>query len=122
MSASRYLRTVQPSFGGCSREPTCAWSRRCHYDTPLGERGIRLSGGERQRISLARAFLKDAPILVLDEPTSALDAETETLVVECVGVLAKGRTTVIIAHRLSTLRGADQMVVLEGGRIIESGP
>jgi ATP-binding cassette subfamily B protein/subfamily B ATP-binding cassette protein MsbA len=91
------------------------------YDTPLGERGIRLSGGERQRLSLARAFLKDAPILVLDEPTSALDAETEALVVERVAALAKGRTTVIIAHRLSTLRGADQVLVIEEGRIAERG-
>jgi ATP-binding cassette subfamily B protein/subfamily B ATP-binding cassette protein MsbA len=91
------------------------------YDTPLGERGVRLSGGERQRLSLARAFLKAAPILVLDEPTSALDAATEALVVERVAALARGRTTLIIAHRLSTLRGADQVVVLEAGRMVERG-
>ncbi len=92
------------------------------YDTPLGERGVRLSGGERQRLSLARAFLKDAPILVLDEPTSSLDAETEALVVERLAALARGRTTLIIAHRLSTLRGADQVLVLEEGRVVEQGP
>lgn len=91
------------------------------YDTTLGERGVRLSGGERQRIALARAFLKDAPILVLDEPTSALDAETEALVVERVAALARGRTTILIAHRLSTVRGADQVVVLDGGRVAECG-
>lgn len=91
------------------------------YNTPLGERGVRLSGGERQRLALARAFLKDAPILVLDEPTSALDAETEALVVERVATLARGRTTIIIAHRLSTLRRADQVLVLEQGRIVERG-
>lgn len=91
------------------------------YDTLLGERGVRLSGGERQRLSLARAFLKDAPILVLDEPTSALDAKTEHLVVERIAALARGRTTVIIAHRLSTLRGADHVLVLERGGIVEHG-
>jgi ATP-binding cassette subfamily B protein/subfamily B ATP-binding cassette protein MsbA len=91
------------------------------YDTTLGERGVQLSGGERQRLSLARAFLKDAPILVLDEPTSALDAETETLVVERVAALARGRTTLIIAHRLSTLRSADQVLVLQEGQVVERG-
>jgi ATP-binding cassette subfamily B protein/subfamily B ATP-binding cassette protein MsbA len=92
------------------------------YDTPLGERGVRLSGGERQRIALARAFLKDAPILVLDEPTSALDAETEALVVERMTALAAGRTTIVIAHRLSTVRGADTVLVLDEGRVAEQGP
>ncbi|HEX7125981.1 MAG TPA: ABC transporter ATP-binding protein [Thermodesulfobacteriota bacterium] len=92
------------------------------YDTPLGERGVRLSGGERQRIALARAFLKDAPILVLDEPTSALDAETEALVVERMAALAAGRTTIVIAHRLSTVRGAEQVLVLGEGRVVEQGP
>jgi ATP-binding cassette, subfamily B, bacterial len=92
------------------------------YEAPLGERGVRLSGGERQRLSLARAFLKDAPVLVLDEPTSSLDAETEALVVERVTALAKARTTLIIAHRLSTVRGADRVLVLENGRLVENGP
>jgi ATP-binding cassette subfamily B protein len=91
------------------------------YNTVVGERGMTLSGGERQRISIARAFLKDAPILILDEPTSALDGRTEGLLVEALRRLASGRTTFIIAHRLSTIRGADLIVVIESGRIIERG-
>jgi ATP-binding cassette subfamily B protein/subfamily B ATP-binding cassette protein MsbA len=91
------------------------------YDTMVGQRGATLSGGERQRLSIARALLKDAPILILDEPTSALDAETEGLLLEALRRLMKGRTTLIIAHRLSTVRGADCIVVLDEGRIVESG-
>jgi ATP-binding cassette subfamily B protein/subfamily B ATP-binding cassette protein MsbA len=91
------------------------------YDTLLGERGATLSGGERQRISIARALLKDAPVLILDEPTSALDAETEALLIEALARLMRGRTTFLIAHRLSTIRNADRIVVLENGRIQESG-
>jgi ATP-binding cassette subfamily B protein len=91
------------------------------YGTVLGERGVTLSGGERQRISIARALLKDAPILILDEPTSALDAGTEALLFEALERLVKGRTTLIIAHRLSTVRRADQIIVLGGGNIIERG-
>ena len=85
------------------------------YDTVVGTGGGRLSGGERQRISLARAFLKDAPILLLDEATSALDSESERLVQEAIRRLMKGRTTLVIAHRLSTVRDADQIVVMESG-------
>lgn len=91
------------------------------YDTVVGERGSTLSGGERQRVSIARALLCDTPVLILDEPTSALDALTEDAVVEATGRLMKGRTTLIIAHRLSTVRHADRIVVLEGGRVVESG-
>ncbi len=91
------------------------------YDTRVGDRGAKLSGGERQRIALARAILKDAPILLLDEATSALDAESERLVQEALARLVKGRTTLVIAHRLSTVRDADQIVVMEEGRIIETG-
>jgi ATP-binding cassette subfamily B protein len=91
------------------------------YDTPVGERGATLSGGERQRISIARALLKDAPILILDEPTSALDVKTEQLLVAAIDRLMEGRTTFIIAHRLSTIRNADRIVVLNEGRMEETG-
>jgi ATP-binding cassette subfamily B protein/subfamily B ATP-binding cassette protein MsbA len=80
-----------------------------------------LSGGERQRVSIARAFLKDAPILILDEPTSALDAQTEALFLEAMERLTVGRTTFIIAHRLSTIRRANRIVVLHDGQVVESG-
>jgi ABC-type multidrug transport system fused ATPase/permease subunit len=91
------------------------------YSTLVGERGVRLSGGQRQRLSLARAILKDAPILLLDEPTSALDTESEALVQEALERFMADRTTVVIAHRLSTIRNADWVLVLEGGRIVEQG-
>jgi ATP-binding cassette, subfamily B, bacterial len=87
------------------------------YDTLVGERGMKLSGGERQRISIARAFLKDAPILILDEPTSALDVNTETQILNAIQALMKGRTTLMIAHRASTLRNCDMIVVLESGKV-----
>jgi len=91
------------------------------YDTVIGERGLRLSGGERQRISIARAILKNAPILVLDEATSALDTESESLVQSALQNLMTGRTVFVIAHRLSTLRGFDRVVVLKAGKILEDG-
>jgi len=91
------------------------------YDTIIGERGSTLSGGERQRLSIARAILKDAPILILDEPTSALDSQTEHSILEALEGLMAGRTTLIIAHRLSTVREADRIVVLRAGQIVETG-
>ena len=91
------------------------------YDTPVGERGVRLSGGQKQRIAIARALLKDPRVLVLDEATSALDAESEHLVQEALDRLMKGRTTLVIAHRLSTVKGADRVVVLDQGRVAQAG-
>jgi subfamily B ATP-binding cassette protein MsbA len=91
------------------------------YDTVIGERGLILSGGQRQRIAIARAILKDAPILILDEATSALDTESEMLVQQALNNLMSGRTTIVIAHRLSTVRSANRIIVMEGGRIAETG-
>lgn len=91
------------------------------YDTLVGERGIKLSGGQRQRVAIARAILKDAPILVLDEATSALDSESEALIQDALEKLMKGRTSIVVAHRLSTIASMDNIVVLEGGKIIEQG-
>jgi ATP-binding cassette subfamily C protein CydCD len=90
-------------------------------DTIVGERGAKLSGGQRQRVAIARAFLKDAPILILDEATSHLDAVNEQAVRESLALLAKARTTLVIAHRLSTVRDADRIIVLDGGRVAEIG-
>ncbi|MDH3732276.1 MAG: ABC transporter ATP-binding protein/permease [Gemmatimonadota bacterium] len=92
------------------------------YSTALGERGARLSGGERQRIAIARAFLKDAPILILDEPTSSIDSRTEAVILDALDRLMMGRTTFMIAHRLSTIRDPDLVLVIDDGRIVEQGP
>jgi ABC-type multidrug transport system fused ATPase/permease subunit len=91
------------------------------YETRLGDDGVQLSGGERQRVSIARALLRNAPILILDEPTSSLDARAEAHIFEALRTLMKGRTTFVIAHRLSTVRHADKILVLEHGRVAGFG-
>jgi ATP-binding cassette subfamily B protein len=91
------------------------------YETLVGERGVKLSGGERQRVALARAFLADAPVLILDEATSSLDSESEALIQEAMDRLIQGRTAIVIAHRLSTVRSLDRILVFDRGRIVEEG-
>src|SRR5204863_7038282 len=91
------------------------------YDSPVGERGGHLNVGQRQRIGIARAFLKNAPILLLDEPTSALDPNTEAGIMETIKELMQGRTTLIVTHRLATIHEVDRIIVLEHGRIVEQG-
>lgn len=91
------------------------------YDTPIGENGVKLSGGERQRISIARALLKDAPIVLLDEATASLDVENETKVQGALSRLLAGKTVLVIAHRMRTVAGADRIVVLENGRVAQQG-
>jgi subfamily B ATP-binding cassette protein MsbA len=117
---------------GASTDQIATAARRAHaeefitsfpdgYATAVGERGVRLSGGQRQRLAIARAFLKNPPILILDEATSDLDAHSEAMVQQALGDLMTGRTVLIIAHRLATVRGADRIVVIDGGRIAAVG-
>ncbi|MDB4218539.1 ATP-binding cassette domain-containing protein, partial [Planktomarina temperata] len=94
---------------------------RTGYDAQVGERGVKLSGGQRQRVALARVILKDAPILVLDEATSALDGESEALVQKAFEALSKHRTTLVVAHRLATVKNADRILVMDQGQIIAQG-
>jgi ATP-binding cassette subfamily B protein len=91
------------------------------YDTPVGERGLKLSGGEKQRVAIARTILKGPPILILDEATSALDSFTEREIQDALERVSRGRTTIVIAHRLSTVIGADEIIVLDAGVIVERG-
>jgi ATP-binding cassette subfamily B protein len=131
-----FHRTIQENIAygkpDATEEEIIAAARKAHahefiqklakgYDTLVGERGVKLSGGQRQRIAIARAILKDAPILVLDEATSALDSESEKLIQEALWELMKGRTAIVIAHRLSTVQKMDRILVLDNGKITEQG-
>jgi subfamily B ATP-binding cassette protein MsbA/ATP-binding cassette subfamily B protein AbcA/BmrA len=127
------LENIASGRPGASREEIEAAARTANaeefilkapqgYETQVGERGIKLSGGQRQRIALARAILKDAPFLLLDEPTSALDTHSEALVQEAIERSLEGRTAIIVAHRLSTIKGVDRILVMDKGRVAEEGP
>jgi subfamily B ATP-binding cassette protein MsbA len=129
---SIYANIAYGRMGGASEREVLAAAEAAHalgfiretpegLNTMIGENGLRLSGGQRQRLAIARAILKNAPVLILDEATSALDSESERQVQAALEALMRGRTTIVIAHRLSTVERADRIVVLERGRIVESG-
>ena len=131
-SAARSARTSGSAGVGASEAEIVAAAKAAHahdfilgfpggYDTPVGEHGMQLSGGQRQRIAIARALIKNAPIILLDEATAALDSESERHVQEAIAELRKGRTTLVIAHRLSTIMHADNILVVEDGLVVESG-
>ena len=116
--ANRHGHGDMPTIPGCAQNRHIPRpSRHCE----VGEQGVRLSGGERQRLAIARALLKDPPILILDEATSSLDSESEREVQQALDSLIAGRTTLVIAHRLSTVRNADRIIAMEDGRIMEIG-
>ena len=123
---------ISYGFDNCGDEEIFNAAKKAHahefisllphgYDSLVGERGVKLSGGQRQRIAIARAFLKNAPILILDEATSQLDSITENLIQESLTNLIKGKTTIVIAHRLATLKNMDRILVFDQGKIVEDG-
>ncbi len=120
-SAPAVERSRRRAGGAGRARPRVRRGTSAGLDTVIGERGALLSGGQRQRVAIARAILKNAPVLILDEATSALDAESEHLVQTALASLLEGRTTLVIAHRLTTIERADRIVVMDGGRIVESG-
>jgi ATP-binding cassette subfamily B protein len=126
------MENIRYSRPGASEKEVFAAAKAAHahefiskfpegYNTYVGERGVKLSGGEKQRVAIARAILKNAPILVLDEATSSLDSESESLIQDALHTLMSGRTTIAVAHRLSTIRDSDRIIVLEEGKITEEG-